>query len=96
MLAFSTPLNINAFSVVIQIHTFRGGSVELVGEIPSVSAESVVWAWNNNKAVEWDKEDKKPYYYPKFGSVSILNMGSPPGLSPSLICNLHLMANMHF
>lgn len=51
-----------------------GGSVQLVGEVPSVPVDSVLWKWNKNKVVEWDKGDQEPSYYSIFKNKAKLNM----------------------
>ncbi|XP_076119538.1 uncharacterized protein LOC143100346 [Alosa pseudoharengus] len=60
-------------SDIIQKYTLRSGSIELIGQVPNVLVESVVWTRNKDKVADWDKGDMTPTYYPTLDKTE-LNM----------------------
>ncbi|KAG5283201.1 hypothetical protein AALO_G00039450 [Alosa alosa] len=60
-------------SDVIQKYTLRSGSIELIGQVPNVLVESVMWTRNKDKVADWDKGDMTPTYYPTLDKTE-LNM----------------------
>ncbi|XP_041939902.1 uncharacterized protein LOC121700756 isoform X1 [Alosa sapidissima] len=58
---------------VIQKYTLRSGSIELIGQVPNVLVESVMWTRNKDKVADWDKGDMTPTYYPTLDKTE-LNM----------------------